>query len=56
MLPAQSPATWMLEMQPPQDVENIAKRNKTFEPDFKPSKGIWQVGVELKGSTSNLKD
>ena len=46
MLPAQSPATWAFKMQPPQDIETIAKRIRTFEPDAETGRGVRQVGSE----------
>ena len=52
MLPAQSPATWALKMQPPQDIETIAKRIRTFEPDAETSRGVRQVGSEEVNPTA----
>lgn len=46
MLPAQSPATWALKMQPPEDVETIAKRIRTFEPEAEVSKNVKQVSED----------
>ena len=52
MLPAQSPATWALKMQPPQDIETIARRIRTFEPDAETSRGVRQVGSEEVNPTA----
>ena len=52
MLPAQSPATWALKMQPPQDIETIARRIRTFEPDAETSRGVRQVGSEEANPTA----
>ena len=54
MLPAQSPATWALKMQPPQDIETIARRIRTFEPDAETSRGVRQVGSEEVTATDIL--
>ena len=51
MLPAQSSAAWELKLQPPQDMETIAKKIRTFESDAEPSRGVRQVCGEVTEST-----
>ena len=46
MLPTQSPATWALKMDPPQNLETVAARIRLFEPEAETTKGVQQVSSD----------